>query len=242
LFIHLHNLIRSAFPEYSIVQEEDSNQGDNLTITSQTQGDHWLFSGRVCTQGKETVLQLKSNELAGKDKPLSYHAQIFLYRLLCLHTGVIFNSYGILTGVRPVKIVHRLKDLGLSGHDIKTILEREYLILPEKCDLLLEVASANRPYLLAREQTSNHISLYIGVPFCPSRCYYCSFPAAEVRDYPRQVSPFVDALAQEMSIIGKYVASRGLQIQSVYLGGGTPTILAKADLDRIFTLLHRYFL
>ena len=95
-----------------------------------------------------------------------------------------FNSYvpwGILTGIRPVKIVHTLLDKNLSDEDIRENLKTNYLISDEKIDLALNIAKRERKFIYPIDK--NKISLYVSIPFCPTRCYYCSFPANPLKQF-----------------------------------------------------------
>ena len=96
----------------------------------------------------------------------------------------IFNSYvpwGILTGIRPVKIVHKLLDNGLDDESIRENLKKNYLISDEKIDLALEIAKRERLFIYPIDK--NKISLYVSIPFCPTRCLYCSFPANPLKQF-----------------------------------------------------------
>lgn len=241
LFNSLHDLIRMAFPGCVLQQGCYDGNGKHITITSTELEDQILFTGIIRMDGKITEDRqdylLKPDGLDQRHR-IRYLARRFVYRLLSQHLDRNFNAYGILTGVRPVKIVHRLLDDGLDGDAIIACLENEYLITPEKARLLLEVASINRPFLLSPDEAARKISIYIGIPFCPSRCYYCSFPGAVLNDYEREIGPFVDSLIKEMKIIGDYIKNNGLEVQTIYMGGGTPTVLSENDLARIFDILH----
>ncbi len=192
---------------------------------------------------KETVVFEISGEPGSRESEGNIRRQIrlFLYRLLSLHTGNEGNPYGILTGVRPTKLVHRWLDEGIVLETIKERLKSDYGIRPDKADLLTEIAARERPYLEAKETAARYFSLYIGIPFCPSRCHYCSFLGAVVTDYSRQVAPFMEALAQEMAIIGDLTKNLNIEAQSVYVGGGTPTVLTCGDLERLLDWINQYF-
>jgi len=192
---------------------------------------------------KETVILDTGGEPAGRELEGSIRRQIrlFLYRLLARHTGREGNPYGILTGVRPTKLVHRWLDEGVLVETVTERLKNEYGIRPDKAQLLTEIAVRERPYLEKKETAACRFSLYIGIPFCPSRCSYCSFLGAVVSDYPRQVGPFMEALGKEIEILGELTKSLGIKAQSVYVGGGTPTVLTCSDLERLLGWINCYF-
>ena len=149
----------------------------------------------------------------------SSRSEAFTYDLLCELTGSNINRYGILTGMRPVKLVHRLFDQGLTPAQIEQRLLSEYRLEAEKARLLVEIASANRPYLHSADEAGQWVSVYLGIPYCPSRCYYCSFPGAVVKDYEADIVPFLEALFQEIRAISACLREQGLKVQTVYLGG-----------------------
>lgn len=167
-------------------------------------------------------------------------ARAFAYRLLCRHCGTNFNDYGLLTGVRPVKLIHRMLDRRLEEAEIIEELQQKYLITASRARLLTEVAYNNRPYLEGAGQ-DHLVSIYIGIPICPSRCFYCSFPGAVLKNYEGQVEPYVMALLQEMDDIGDALKEMGLRVQTIYIGGGTPTVLADKDINALFKLLHQKY-
>lgn len=245
LFNSLHDLIRMAFPGYKLREGRYEAEDDYLALTGSELGERVLFSGSIRINGQDTE-DRETYPLSPGGLDLSAQmkrwARTFIYRLLCKHLDRNFNAYGILTGVRPVKIVHRLLDEGWDLDSIVAKLENGYLLTREKARLLVVVANANRPFLLSAAEAHKQVSIYIGIPFCPSRCYYCSFPGAVLTDYERDIRLFLDALLKEMNAIGDYINGNGLSVQTIYLGGGTPTVLNETDLAKIFDILHRKYI
>lgn len=148
----------------------------------------------------------------------------------------IFNSYvpwGILTGIRPVKIVHNLLDLNFSDEKIKETLKNNYYIEDEKIDLALEIAKRERIFVYPLDK--NKISLYVSIPFCPTRCYYCSFPANPIKVYGHLRDEYTEKLIYEIKNIKELIKNK--EIETLYIGGGTPTALCENNLDKIITSL-----
>ena len=244
LYNSLHELIRLAFPGCRIIVGSNPQEEVGIQINMAWHENTLCIRGDIKAKDKET---LKSEKHAlGDQEELSQEgkwlARRFTYHLLCEHTGRNINPYGLLTGVRPVKLVHRLLDEGFSPDKIEQILQKDYMLQADKAALLLEVALNNRAFLLSREQARKSLSVYIGVPFCPSRCYYCSFPAAVLSNYELQLKPFLRALHYEMEKIGVYLQEQGIAIQNIYIGGGTPTVLSEADLEALLDLLQERFI
>jgi len=245
LYKNLHDLIRMAFPGHALREGPAMDQVGHMIITAAERDKQVFFCGLINVDDRKTGARQKyglAAEGVNHRSQLTKLARTFTYQLLVQHLEYDFNPYGILTGVRPVKIVHRLLDQGEGEDDIRIKLEKEYLLSPAKARLLVAVAGANRDCLPTAAEASEQLSIYIGIPFCPSRCYYCSFPGAILNDYGRQLRPFVEALLVEMDTVGSFIRERGWQVQTVYLGGGTPTLLHDADLLSIFEVLHRYYI
>ena len=143
--------------------------------------------------------------------------------------------WGILTGVRPVKLTLELiKKEGLEK--TAEILENEYLLADEKISLLLEIADFQRRVL---RENHKEAALYIGIPFCPTRCLYCSFPAVKARG--DIIEKYLEALFKEIHYVAKAMKERGLKGESLYIGGGTPTVLNEGQLESLLNLLTESF-
>lgn len=245
LYYNLQDLVHMAFPGEGIRAGLPAHQEASMDITALEQGERLLFSGSIAINGKETTYHqdfpLPVGELNTRSQLIKM-ARTFTYLLLCRHLEEQLNPYGILTGVRPAKIVHRLLDQGVSEDEIRIRLERQYLFSPAKASLLVAVATYNHAFLPDNAEALEKLSIYIGIPFCPSRCYYCSFPGAIVPDRAQELAPFMEALLIEMNSIGACLARQGWQVQTVYLGGGTPTILNDNYLGKIFEVLYRHYI
>lgn len=162
-----------------------------------------------------------------------------VYQILQQMTDLPEHPWGILTGVRPTKIVHRQLDDGLSETEIYSQLQREYLLSAEKGQLLLEVAKRQRPFLLDRQQARRQVSVYLSIPFCPTRCAYCSFPSFCLPE-PAAQEAYLDHLLTECRAVGAALCRQQMQIQTVYIGGGTPTSLSAAQLERLLAAVQQY--
>ncbi len=241
LYDSIHELIRMAFPGCEIERTRDGEADLHLRLRLDIRAKHATISAEIRTPDDKRNWEkgLLIPEKA-RDRVLNWAKQqvrAFSYDMLCQLTGQNINRYGILTGMRPVKLVHRLIDQGLAASEIEARLKSEYRLTEEKARLLTEIAFANRPYLLPLEEAGKWVSIYIGIPYCPSRCYYCSFPGAVLEDYDREITPFMDALLHEIRAISGCLQERGLKVQTVYLGGGTPTVLSTPHLEQLFAEL-----
>lgn len=148
-------------------------------------------------------------------------------------------KWGVLTGIRPVKLAMQLHDMGLSEEEIRKKLEEERLVSDEKLDLLLttmehelEIRASSRP---------NSVSLYISIPFCPSRCSYCTFTSHSVEKAAKLIPQYVELLCGELKDIAVLIDEIGLHLETVYMGGGTPTVLTAKQLDRVLSTVNESF-
>ena len=146
--------------------------------------------------------------------------------------------WGSLTGVRPTKVALALLKEGGREHAERELAET-YAVTPSRRRLAIEAAEAGQ--LAAEALKPNDISLYVGIPFCPTRCAYCSFVAQSVEKTFAMVEPYLDALCAEIEAAGETVRESGLHIKSFYMGGGTPTTLTAPQLDRLLTALEAQF-
>jgi oxygen-independent coproporphyrinogen-3 oxidase len=228
-----HELIRMAFPDDHIVFAADVRAESELCLEVCDRGEWLTVSaalGVFTRTGRATALPDKSAK--------SRWLRRFLYQYLSAYRGGRVSAYGILTGVRPVKVVHRMMDAGQNQAQILDALRREYLVAPEQAFKLLTVARNNRPAFVHAVGPKT-IGLYVGIPFCSSRCYYCSFPGGILQDYERQIPPFLYALREEIATLGASLTDKGYQINVVYIGGGTPSVLRAEHLAEVLSWIRQ---
>lgn len=141
--------------------------------------------------------------------------------------------WGILTGIRPVKLVHSQIDDGLDEPTIRDNMKREYLLNDEKLDLIMDIAKRERPHIYPLDD--GKISLYVSIPFCPTRCLYCSFPSNALATQGHKRGQYVDTVLIEARGLADIIKDQGKVIETLYIGGGTPTALEAEDIDRLIT-------
>ncbi len=159
-----------------------------------------------------------------------------VYDTLSAYTGRQM-PWGILTGIRPTKLVHEALKSGMSDEAIDAYLEEAYKVSPSKRILMREVAKQELAILSKNEP--NEVSIYIGIPFCPTRCVYCSFTAYSLEQKQKEVEPYLEALFKEISFVAQ--AKSDVVIRSLYIGGGTPTSLNEDQLERLLTHVEKSF-
>lgn len=169
--------------------------------------------------------------------------QAINYALLLVleeYTG-IEQGWGILTGIRPTKLLHQLLSSGISREAAHQKLQQEVVLRPYKLKLLQEIVDRQLQVVPDFYQIDRELSIYIGIPFCPTKCAYCTFPAYAIRSHTASVNPFLEGLHYEMERIGEWLTARDHKITSIYFGGGTPTSITAEDMDQLFETMHRRF-
>lgn len=160
-----------------------------------------------------------------------------LYTFLIDYLGEEISPWGILTGVRPTKLVHYLRDTGFSFSEIAEIFQSVYAVSSEKVDLLTKIVQVGERYLPKKVEADNRLSIYLGIPFCPSRCSYCSFPAFSLQKHGFLLKPFLEALSKELRALGEFIDKSHRQVDALYIGGGTPTSLSLQQSEVLLAMI-----
>ena len=177
--------------------------------------------------------QMRTLRKANKDR--IKHA---LYGMLVQMTGKTL-PWGNLTGIRPAKLASGFLKEGIRGEEAVRELRERYLVSQEKASLAVSIAETEEK-LLSGFDLEKGYSLYIGIPFCPSICLYCSFSSSPLGLWEKRVDEYLDALCLEMTEVSAMLGSRG-KLESVYIGGGTPTSLNGPQLTRLLSHLSACF-
>lgn len=156
------------------------------------------------------------------------------------YTGIL-QKWGILTGIRPVKLLHKLIQESCSKEEAHRRLQNDYLISDEKINLMQEIIERQMAAIPDLYQLKNEVSIYIGIPYCPTKCAYCTFPAYAIKAHQHSVKPFLKGLHYEIRKTGEWLRSRKIKITTVYFGGGTPTSIAAEDMDLLYEEMYRSF-
>ena len=149
--------------------------------------------------------------------------------------------WGILIGIRPTKIVLDMMDEGFSEEEIIKTLQEEYFARLDKAKLCISIAKAERARV---NKDPKNISIYIGMPFCPTTCLYCSFASNPIagRNTSKMVEPYLEKLNEEIDIIKEFIDKKGLNIECVYFGGGTPTSINENQFENLIKKVHESFI
>ncbi|MBQ3532334.1 MAG: coproporphyrinogen dehydrogenase HemZ [Oscillospiraceae bacterium] len=231
------------FPNERPVYEAAAPEGDHALVSLHSAGQWTTTSTKIVWQGKTargisrvnlTLVQDEYERERLRQKAL----KLSFFKAAREITGIT-PSWGALTGIRPGKLAARMLEEGKTDHQVDRILRDTYYVSPERRRLALETAKAG---LRAKaELQPNEISLYVGIPFCPTRCAYCSFVSASVEKSFGLIEPYLEVLEQEITAAAQMVRETGLKIKSFYMGGGTPTTLSAAQMDRLLAHLNRSF-
>ncbi len=183
----------------------------------------------------------KSNNITNKDIN-SFSNEIARIIKLTVYEAIqqlrpLNMPWGILTGVRPTKKINEMLEEGFSENSIKNILKEKYLVSDEKINLAIDIAKIEKNIL--KNNNKNKISIYLGIPFCPTRCVYCSFTSFNLSQYTKKVDLYLDCLEKEILAMKDYV--NNFDIESIYIGGGTPTSLNESQFYRFLKIVNDNF-
>ena len=230
------------FPEERPVYEgEDGESHAEVTLR---EGDTYAVGITVLTHGGKKARGEARVRVAGvsdeyeRERLRQRALKLSFFRAAREVTGVT-PSWGALTGIRPAKLVRSMMEEGMTAAQADRVLRETYCVSPARRRLALESAAAG---LKAKnELRPEEISLYIGIPFCPTRCAYCSFVSASVEKSFKLMEPYLESLTAEIDAAGRMVRETGLRVKSFYMGGGTPTTLSARQMDALLTKVNESF-
>ena len=235
----IHSLVKAFFPEenVSVTAEEKHYDGpaswmfrmdyreDGIAVEWRKNGEEepagQAYIAADFTERKEAKNQLKQG----------------LYRILSGMTGKEL-PWGTLTGIRPTKIPMKLLEEGQSKETIRSYMKDTYFASDEKIELSIEIAERELD-ILKQIDYENGYSLYIGIPFCPTTCLYCSFTSFPLVTWRAKVDAYLDAVERELDYVAVKFGKKHLN--SIYIGGGTPTTLEPYQLDRLIRKIRCSF-
>lgn len=227
----LENLTRLFFPNEKITVIRDFSEPQPPYIYTEV-SDKITISVNI---GSFNTSETAVKKLTDDDNEL-VSAQL-LYKLLCDFTGLT-QPWGILTGVRPVKLLRRLAEESNEEQAVKKF-EKDFFVSNEKIALSRETEHNERKILELSKPES--FSLYVGIPFCPSRCSYCSFVMASIERAEKLIEPYTKLLCEEIKQTAEIANKLGLRLETVYFGGGTPTTLSAEQLDTVLGTVNKSF-
>lgn len=236
----MENICRLFLPqEKIIVSEEGQGESGVVAVTAvEKSGNTTVLSASLRLEGwREDAGETVGNSNPDYDKECERRLGVMLYRLFSKLFGVSM-PWGALTGVRPAKLMRNM--IAQKGEEEAVHWFREALLVsPEKAALCCETQkNENRILSLSRPDS---FSLYLSIPFCPTRCDYCSFVSHTVERAAKLIPAYVDNLCREIELTGKIAGRLGLRLETVYMGGGTPTTLSAEQLTAVLGTVERSF-
>ena len=231
---------KELYQDVTFLPDTRQAQGHQCDICSNREfcAAHYRLVVRLCYRGTQSMQTRYIVTKPGMfEKSMEYHFGQMVYDLMREATGLT-PPWGILTGVRPVKLVRRCLDMGMNEQQAADYLEKRY-VSPHKIQLALDTARKERRMLQKVEPMS--YSLYVSIPFCPSRCSYCSFVSHSIEKAGKLVEPYLQLLCAELEETAKVADSLGLRLSTIYIGGGTPTTLTAQQLRQLTDTISRCY-
>lgn len=238
----IENLTRVFFPnsKINVIKEEPFDFEKPYILTSLTKLNKDKVRAEVAVEfdnfTKTDFYDISKTE-ADFEADCERKMAILMFNLLKEYTGLL-PPWGILTGVRPIKLFRRLNE----EHGIESAKKyfTEKLLVTEEKTKLAALTEKNESDILKLSR-DNSYSLYISIPFCPSRCSYCSFVSQSVEKAKKLMEPYVELLCRELECTAAIARSLGLKLETVYIGGGTPTTLSADQIKKLIYTLNNNF-
>lgn len=220
---------------FDIVYEDKIPHNDDFAFVRMKQFDNYALLYVICSyNGKKAKKAVKANA----DDDFELCLSRLLFKAMSQITGIV-PKWGVITGIRPVKQVNRYLNRNMTQSEIFDALQKDYLCSAEKCGIAMKTAAAQKKIL--DELDKNSFSLYVSIPFCPTRCSYCSFVSQSIEQCMGQIPEYLDNLCREIEYTGSLVKKYGLTLDTVYFGGGTPTTLEADQLERLMQTIAKSF-
>ena len=255
----IYELIRAFYPEseiHSFYEKEEEGcdlyfriekQGDTCVIRYEDHDNKGVTSAEF-TGGQSSDALISCQDRSDSDAKERAHAirkerkdivKIALYKLLVKLTGRTL-PWGNLTGIRPAKLAMGLIEAGMKNTEAAQEMRDRYMVSPQKTALAITIANRERE-ILKDIDYENGYSLYVGIPFCPSICLYCSFSSYPLKQWKNRVDQYLEALCKEIKEVALIMKAKGRKLDTVYIGGGTPTTLEPEQLKVLLDALMENF-
>jgi oxygen-independent coproporphyrinogen-3 oxidase len=240
-------LISDLFFEESMVSQQPFEEADIEVAFKLSVEEMAVASALLVEKGKKTIYKASfEKSLFGFETDKERFKQIkntVLHVYLTVlqdYTGIV-QKWGILTGIRPTKLLHKKLHGGEQKEEAHRQLKEQYLITDEKIQLMQQIVDRQLTVVPDLYDLSNEVSIYIGIPFCPTKCAYCTFPAYAINGRQGSVDSFLGGLHYEMREMGRWLKEKGINITTVYYGGGTPTSITAEEMDMLYEEMYESF-
>lgn len=235
----VHSLTKAFYPEEEVrvFSPEDSPAEEEADVLIQLDYQEDQI-GITCTdEGQCLYQEIIALDYYKERTETKNQLKRLLYQALSKATGKTL-PWGTLSGIRPTKIPMKLLEEGKTNVQIAEYMRDTYYCSNEKTALAITVANREK-YILRNLDYENGYSLYIGIPFCPSICLYCSFSSSPLKVWEKRTDEYVDTLCKELTASAKMLKDK--KLNTIYIGGGTPTTLNPQQLDKLLTHLEQKF-
>ncbi|MEE1086649.1 MAG: coproporphyrinogen dehydrogenase HemZ [Schaedlerella sp.] len=220
---NLYHICKAFFPNEEMMQNVDNEQEPFVKLE---------FSEGSCFSVAST------KELEGMDRQeRKMRVTKIIYDYLSECTGRKL-AWGMLTGVRPTKLAMQKIESGMNEKESEKFLSEQYGVSREKAELAVDIAMREKK-LLSCLDYKDGFSLYVGIPFCPSICSYCSFSSSPIAQWKDKTDAYLEAVCRELKAISEF--TKGKKLNTIYIGGGTPTTLEADQLEILLTVIDEYF-
>jgi coproporphyrinogen dehydrogenase HemZ len=236
LFFEENEISLLSIDDPDVIVTFELNGSDQLHVRGTLQE---AATGKVFEADYEKDLRLYTEEKERFKQVKNSISHVYL-TLLQEYTGLL-QHWGILTGVRPVKLLHQKLQSGLSKEEAHKQLREDYLVTDEKIRLMQQIVDRQLTVVPDLYNLAHEVSIYIGIPFCPTKCAYCTFPAYAINGRQGSVDSFLGGLHYEMREIGRFLKERGINITTIYYGGGTPTSITAEEMDMLYEEMYESF-
>ena len=224
---NLYHITKAFFPNAEIKQCVDAEQ-EPLVRIELDDGSCFLLDAKEFEENKKKEDAQEKKKIVTK----------MVYRFLSEKTGREM-AWGMLTGVRPTKLAMHQMENGMNEAQAKAFLQEVYCVSEKKAGLAVDIACREKA-LLSKLDYLNGFSLYVGIPFCPSICSYCSFSSSPIDVWSPRMDDYLKALCIELHHIAK--ETEGKTLNTIYIGGGTPTTLTAKQLEKLLNVVDELFL
>ncbi|MCT4605405.1 MAG: coproporphyrinogen dehydrogenase HemZ [Marinisporobacter sp.] len=206
------------------------------------ENDEYIITSKIKEKNQSSIENIINcrkivDDTRKMKKILKQKIKLSIYDILSKFYDVA-PPWGILTGIRPTKIVHELMEQNLDIQYIREKLKENYRMSEEKIHLVTKIAQIERPFL--KENSNDLVSIYVSIPFCPTRCIYCSFPSNPLDQGKNLIKEYLKALLYEIEEVGKILKEHNKRVNTLYIGGGTPTTLNPEELKILIRSLKKH--
>ena len=234
----LEQLQLCLFPDEPMEFCETPFRGDGA-VSRLSRGEKYLTATAKITRAGRTTRAMQRLALEQETYALRRRILQRAYYLAALPQLPAAPPWGALSGVRPTKLTTRHLLAGGTAESAERLLEQTFFVTPERRRLCVQASLASVEAV--KKLAPTDVSVYVGIPFCPTRCSYCSFVSQTEGSAGKLLTPYLECLLREIEAVGAGMRRAGLTLRTLYIGGGTPTTLSADQLRVLMDAINRYF-